>query len=249
MKVLERIDPDRGYVRWCRVGNVLYHAGVGYEVWDRWSSGSRKYSEAYAKERWDAFAKEPALPLTVLDELATESEPVPRLPWRRRLLSALSEEALRGVADEIRADQTLDYHDRLHLAAELRKVWRLVTGIRLPAEVSRNMLLQQRRKGAAPTTRGKALSTLKRCIGQPGVTEEVVSQWHLLRAYTKLVEREAFKFEAVKLLDYTGFKRYGSVKWDGRECQVWTLFPYETSLENDAVLADILSSYQALPKD
>lgn len=248
MDILSRIDPDRGYVRWCRVGNVLYHAGVGYDVWDAWSSGSVKYSETYAKERWDAFAKEPALPLTVLDDLAAESEPVRRSPWRDRLLAALSEEELRGMADEIKADQSLDYNDRMLLANEFKKVWLRVTGVRMMANTARDMLLQ-RKRGAAPITRARALETLQRCTGQPGVTDEVISQWHLLKALTNLAEREAFKFEAVKLLDYTGFKRYGTVKWDGRECQVWTLFPYETSLENDAVLADILSSYQALPKD
>ena len=51
--------PADGYEEWVRVGMALHHvtAGTGFELWDRWSQKSDKYSRDGMERRWHGFGK------------------------------------------------------------------------------------------------------------------------------------------------------------------------------------------------
>lgn len=58
--MLSHIDPDCGYDTWVKCGMSAHHAtqGAGFHVWDKWSSGGRKYPGSSSLEsKWHSFGK------------------------------------------------------------------------------------------------------------------------------------------------------------------------------------------------
>lgn len=60
--LLKYIDPGMSYDPWIRVGMSIHHCtgGLGFELWDDWSSNADNYSSAGRLERhWHSFGKHP----------------------------------------------------------------------------------------------------------------------------------------------------------------------------------------------
>lgn len=53
--LLDYIDPDYSYERWCQVGMALKHEGYSMAVWDDWSRRGAKYQEGECLKKWTTF--------------------------------------------------------------------------------------------------------------------------------------------------------------------------------------------------
>ena len=49
--------PADDYEIWFRVGCALYHDGRDFEIWDRWSQTSDKYTASEMRRKWESFGK------------------------------------------------------------------------------------------------------------------------------------------------------------------------------------------------
>jgi len=244
MELLSRINPDRGYAQWRRVGNALFHAGESFETWDAWSSGSAKYSRAYALGVWEAFRDEPRVPLTDLEEIATERVPGPRAVWSARIRAAASVDDLNKIVEELRLDRSVDDGDRELLARELATLW--------PYFGERKRLggLMMQLKPPALTLKeeidDRAADLMWRCQAYRGVSPRVVSLSCLQEAMAEVMGRRVPPEKARRLLECLGFKYYGQSVWDGKHHRFFTPQAMEKTKENSNLLRFILNSYQAL---
>lgn len=242
-ELIENIDPDRGYARWLKVGNALFHAGASFETWDRWSSGSAKYSMAYARMRWDDFKGEPAVGIEALEELAAEGDSVRRAPWVKKLWACTNEAELRAVAADIQSELTIDAGDRVLLAKELQKAWRLRLGEEPRIKIIRQMI-QPITRGRSDSAVAKAQKLFQQCLGHFGVTPEVVSVKHMLPVLSHVLGRQVTLVEVRRNLLLLGFHKYGIVRWREDNIRAYTVFRMERSEENSAEIREILDSYQ-----
>lgn len=239
-ELINRIDPDRGYARWLKVGNALRHAGESFETWDRWSAGSDKYSEAYARQRWEGFGSEPKVSIEELHEMAT-SEPVRRAPLVRKLWACTNEAELRTVASEIQVDLSIEDGDRVLLTNELRRAWSAILGSSLPHPTAKQLVRAQREM-----TMAKAHELFSKCCSYPGVTPEVVLTAPFLEAMAEVLGRRITGDEAKHLLLKAGFVRYGPISWRGLKTAAYVVFPRPRSVVRDLELVAIVEDYQRL---
>ena len=244
-ELINKINPDRGYERWVTVGNALYHAGETFETWDRWSSGSVKYSKAYAEQRWLGFAHERPVSLEEVKQFATEEDSVRRAPWIRQLWAADTEEKLARVTAGIRADYLLEDGDRAILRRELQKAWRTNTGQVIIHNKAKQLIVSPKRARAVEVIE-KDQELLGKCFGHLGVSPEVIAFPHLIVAMTKVTGRPVETAEARKFMSRTGYHRYGSVLWNGASVLMFTAFRVVYRKENHQELRLILASYHKL---
>lgn len=52
---LSYINPDCGYDDWIAVGMALQNEGWGFDVWDQWSAGGKKYNASDMAVHWKSF--------------------------------------------------------------------------------------------------------------------------------------------------------------------------------------------------
>ena len=74
----ERVDD---YGDWLSVGMALYELGdAGFDLWDEWSKGSKKYKDGVTKAKWPSFKDvgEGVMPITLatLHSMANEDSPI-----------------------------------------------------------------------------------------------------------------------------------------------------------------------------
>ena len=55
LEMLNHIPADCSYDEWLKVGMALKHEGADLSVWDRWSSGGRKYKRGECEKKWRSF--------------------------------------------------------------------------------------------------------------------------------------------------------------------------------------------------
>ena len=71
LEMLNHIPADCSYDEWLKVGMALKHDGADLSVWDRWSSGGRKYKRGECEKKWRSFNRNDVTGVRIGLDLAT----------------------------------------------------------------------------------------------------------------------------------------------------------------------------------
>lgn len=125
--MLRRLDPDCGYDEWIQVGMGLHHeyGDEGFDLWDEWSSGGRKYGGTDdLASHWRSFGRHDGPPITLrtIAKRAGRLE-APASPDEFEDLTVARIEELQAAPEAVRREHRFAVHPAAEWAGVPAEEW------------------------------------------------------------------------------------------------------------------------------